>query len=58
MLDELEPNPVDELPSDVRRELQDQCSTEEELIQRARDFLAAQDEDAMREAAEQFKGQA
>lgn len=44
-----EPNPVDELPEDVIHELQKQCSSEKELIERARAILAAQDEDAMRE---------
>lgn len=46
-----EPNPLDELNSDVRRELQNQCKTEDELVKRAKAFLRAEAEDAMCEAA-------
>ena len=44
-------NPLDELNPDVRRELQEQCSSEEELVKRAKAFLRAEEEDAMCEAA-------
>lgn len=45
------PNPVDELPVELIHELQDQCSSDEELVKRAKDFLRAEEEDAMCEAA-------
>ena len=45
------PNPVDELPVEVIHELQKQCKTEEELVERAKAFLRAEAEDAMCEAA-------
>ena len=47
----LEPNPVDELPVEVIRELQNQFKTEEELVERAKAFLRAEAEDAMCETA-------
>ena len=42
---------MDELNPDVHRELLEQCSSEEELIERAKAFLRAEMEDAMCEAA-------